>query len=121
MKAIISSLILVLAMPVLAQSKKKPVDICEKAAWEVVNPFFAKYTEKRISEMKADLENGDEFDESDAPGGLSLESVEDNTYLFGWGEMQECSCGVEVDTKKSSDGKSCNADVNVETQSCECG
>ena len=119
---LLSLFVSLLSLSVQAKSK----DICEEAAWKVVSPYFEKYTNQTKAEFdQANSELGEDeepiWTEDDLPGGLDLVQQLDDVYSFGWGERQECACGVDVTTQKSADGKSCSAKVNKKTHSCECG
>ena len=86
-----------------------------------MNPYFDSYARRFEVSARAELAEGEEYDDANTPGGLEIQQNMGEVISFSWAERQECSCGVDVRTKKSLDGKSCKVRIDRKSQGCECG
>jgi len=123
MKYLFLSLLIAAVLPMTAKAHVMTQEeiMCQKAAQKVANVFFDKYVEDTKKQMESELEPGDVLNPEDLPGGLESLDSQDNVFSFGWGERQECSCGMDVKTKVSKDRKSCSGKVVDSSVGCDCG
>lgn len=94
---------------------------CQAEADKVITAYNRELYDDALEQAKIDLEPGDHINMDALPSEPYLEQVDGLDFIYGWGEQEECACGATVKTAPSVDGKSCKAEVDRESYSCECG
>lgn len=103
-----------------AQAKTKP-QVCQSEADKEIAAYNSELYDRALEQAKIELEPGDEINMDALPSEPYLEQIDGLDFIYGWGEQEECACGATVKTQPSQDGKSCKAEVDRESYSCECG
>lgn len=95
--------------------------VCHAEADKKIAAYNSELYDRALERAKIDLEPGEEINMDALPSEPYLEQVDGLNFIYGWGDQEECACGATVKTEPSKDGKSCKAEVDEESYSCECG